>query len=198
MSGNDKIQEEERREYFRINDEIKLVYEIVDERTLDDEMKTYEDDPMNLAFSGAFDDLSQETQHMMRKLERSTPEIADYLRVLENKIDLIARALSLRSAPQLEMQKTRSVNLSAAGIAFECEEALKEGTFLKIEMLLVSSLNLIRAFGRVVYCKMNPDKPGFPYLVGVDYRNMTEQDKERLAKYVVKKEMQQIRQHKKT
>jgi hypothetical protein len=56
---------------------------------------------------------------------------------------------------------------------------------------------VIVAYGKVVYCKKSQSgDQQFPYLVGVDYVNMKDQDRELLIKHVVKKQMQQLRDKK--
>jgi c-di-GMP-binding flagellar brake protein YcgR len=94
-------------------------------------------------------------------------------------------------------EQTRNVSLSASGVAFECEELISEGEFLEIKLLLTSSMAVIVSYGNVVYSRKNPDtKSDLAYIVGVAFSEMKEQDKELLIKHVVKRQMQQIREHK--
>ena len=92
---------------------------------------------------------------------------------------------------------TRNANLSASGLAFDCDEALAIGDYLEIKMLLVSCMAVIITYGKVIYCKEQKQKNDqFPYIIGVDYVNMKDQDRELLIKHVVKRQMQQIRENK--
>ncbi len=61
-------------------------------------------------------------------------------------------------------------------------------------MLLASSMTVIATYGKVIHCKKQAeDDSEYPFLVGVDYYNMKDPDKELLIKHVVKRQMQQIR-----
>jgi PilZ domain-containing protein len=187
---------DDRRRFFRIEDEINLYYKRVDEELLKVNNHGSEDILGHCSLSAALDMLSQEAQLTLRRLERNEPDVADYLKVLENKIDLIARAV-LMQGMDLSEQKTRNVNMSASGIAFECEEAMQAGECLEIKMLLASSMTVIATYGKVIHCKHKADDDSeYPFLVGVDYYNMKDQDKELLIKHVVKRQMQQIREFK--
>lgn len=192
---NKSVLTEERRRYFRIDDEVNLSYVKVEEGDTNELSRVSENILNSYSLTTALDMLSQESAGLLHRLERSQPDLADYLRVINNKIDLLAQAIVLQNG-DLEERQTRNVNLSAAGLAFESEEALDESSFLEIKMTLVSCMAVIVTYGRVVYCKPNPNPAAasaFPYMVGVDYVNMKEQDREVLIKHVLKKQLQQIR-----
>ena len=187
---------EDRRRFFRIEDEINLYYKRVDDKLLNESNSSSEDVLGNCSLSAALDMMSQESQLTLRRLERNDPDVADYFKILENKIDLIARAV-LMQGMDLSDQKTRNVNMSASGIAFDCEESMQAGECIEIKMLLASSMTVIVTYGKVIHCKKNADNESdFSFIVGVDYYNMKEQDREMLIKHVVKRQMQQIREHK--
>jgi len=98
---------------------------------------------------------------------------------------------------ELSEQKTRNVNMSASGIAFDCEELIQPGECLEIKMLLASSMAVIITYGKVIRCEKNADmNKEYPYIVGVDYYRMPEQDREVLIKHVVKRQIQQIKEEK--
>ncbi|PPC89926.1 MAG: pilus assembly protein PilZ [Methylobacter sp.] len=185
---------EERRRYFRIDDEVNLSYVRVEEGDTKELVRTSENILNNYSLTTALDMLTQESAGLLHRLERIQPDFVEYLRVLNNKIDLLAQAIVLQNG-ELDERHTRNVNLSAAGLAFESEEALEQSAFLEIKMTLVSCMAVIVTYGRVVYCKPNPvTSSTYPYMVGVDYVNMKEQDREVLIKHVLKKQLQQIRQ----
>jgi len=79
-------------------------------------------------------------------------------------------------------------------MAFSCEEALKEGDYLAIKILLASGMAVIVTFGKVVYCKnIQAIDSQHPYFVGAHFINMKDEDRELLTGYVAKKRSQQIR-----
>lgn len=186
----------ERRRFFRIDDQINLYYKKVDASVVTPASHMNGNLLGNCSLSAALELISQESQVLMHRLERTVPDIADYLKLIESKIDLISQAMTMQNSDFKE-KDTRNANLSASGLAFESEEALSVGDYLEIKMLLVSCMAVIVTYGKVIYCKpiKNPDNH-FSHVIGVDYINMKEQDRELLIRHVVKRQMQQIREQK--
>lgn len=184
---------EERRRFFRIDDEVNLFYKKIDANMINESSYISDSILSNCSLSSALQMASQESSLLMYRLEKNYPDIADYLKLLDTKIDLLAQAITMQGGDFKE-NNTRNANISATGIAFDSEEELQEGEHLEIKMLLVNCMAVIVAYGVVVYCRNHQDtnKP-YPYLVGVDYVNMKEQDRELLIKHVVKRQLQQIR-----
>ncbi len=187
------VRGEDRRRFFRIDDEVNLTYKKVDSQQVS-EISHVEDNILgNFSLAAAMDALSQESQLILRRLEKNDSDIADYLKLMDDKIELIARAVLLQET-DFSAENTREVNISATGLAFACQEALNAGDFLEIKMLLTSSMAIVITYGKVIYRKMNhADDKEYPYIVGLDYVNMKEQDRELIIKHVVKRQMQQIR-----
>ncbi len=196
MDKANKTKAEDRRGFFRIDDEVNLFYKKIEEKLVTEPHHVSDNVLTSCSLSTALEMVSQESAVLLHRLEKSLPDVADYLRMLESKIDLLAQAVMMQGF-QFKENDTRNVNISATGIAFNCEEALKEGDFLEIKMLLVSSMAVIVTYGRVVYCKRSQANDNrFPYFIGVDFINMKDEDREMLIKYVVKKQLQQIRDKK--
>lgn len=188
--------EKERRRFFRIDDEVNLYYKIVDEKTISQTSHLSNNVLGNCSLSAALEMVSQEAGIMMNRIERNFPDIADYLKLIDSKIDLIAQAQMMQGTDFKE-KDTRNVNLSASGLAFDCDEAIDIGDFLEIKMLLVSCMAVIVTYGKVIYSKPKTTEDNqFSHVIGVDYVNMKEQDRELLIKHVVKRQMQQIRENK--
>lgn len=185
----------ERRRYFRIDDEVNLYYKKVDEKIIT--QSSLSDNVLaNCSLTAALEMISQESRLMMSRIERNTPDIADYLKLIDSKIELLSQAIMMQGTDFKE-KDTRNANLSASGVAFDSEEVLQAGEFLEIKMLLVSCMAVIVTYGRVIYCKEKQlPEDRYTHVVGVDYVNMKEQDRELLIRHVVKRQMQQIRETK--
>ncbi len=196
MIKKDVAQADERRRFFRIEDEINLFFKKVDKSSIKKVSELECDVLHNCSLAAALDILKQESQVILNRIERKDTDIADYLRVVDNKIDLVARTL-LMDGNELIAQESRNASLSASGVAFEAEEELKKGDFVELRLLLASSMAVIVCYGDVVYCRKNKKNGSdFPYVIGVAYSEIKEQDQELLIKHVVKRQMQQIREHK--
>jgi len=187
---------EDRRGFFRIDDEVNLFYKKIDQQLLNEPHHVSDNILNSCSLSTALGTVSQESAMLLHRLEKNLPEVADYLRLIDTKIDLLAQAVMMQGF-QFKESDTRNVNISASGLAFNCEEALKENDYLEIKILLISCMAVIVTYGRVVYCKSNESNCGeYPYFVGVNFINMKDDDREMLIKYVVKEQLQQIRDKK--
>jgi hypothetical protein len=196
MDKINKTQAEDRRDFFRIDDEVNLFYKKIDEKLVAEPHHVSDNILNSCSLSTALEMASQESAMLLHRIERNLPDVADYLRIIDSKVDLLAQAVMMQGF-QFKENDTRNVNISATGIAFNCEEMLKEGDYLEIKMLLVSSMAVIVTYGKVVYCRHHQSTDSkYPHFVGVDFINMKDEDREMLIKYVVKKQLQQIRDKK--
>ena len=184
----------ERRRYFRIEDEIILSYRAIPLNEVPEFDTFREHAPDLFTLAAHLELVNAESSTLLRKIERNDPVIGDYLRCLEQKIDLIARAL-ITQDDELCRQPARQVNLSASGLSFAAETELTSSTALDMRMVLPPALVGIHAFGRVVYCRPGRlnDQPVFK--VGVDFLGLRDHDRDLLIRHVIKKQSQQLREH---
>jgi hypothetical protein len=189
---------DDKRHFFRISDSVNLSYRFIDEQQIKNPIKSGASLLDNCSLTSALELISEESAIIHSKLEKIHSDFADYLKLLDIKIDLIAQAVIGLSQPQeITENQTRNANISVSGIGFDCHEPLKLGQFLEIKMLLVHSTVVIVTYAKVVHCIKNLNQHSdYPYFVGVDYVNMKEADRDLLSKHVAKKQLQQIREQK--
>lgn len=170
MDKVNMTQNNNRRVFFRIYDEVNLFYHKIDQTLLTESQPATDD---ILKWPTDIERVPQDRVLELPKLEKVLPEdMAPGLHFDEN--------------------ETRDVNISASGMAFNCEDSLKEGDYLAIRILLVSSMEAIVTYAKVVYCRnSDPNETQYPYFVGAHFINMADEDRELLAKYVNKKRSQQ-------
>jgi len=183
----------EKRRYFRVNDTISLLHRVIKEDQIAAASHVSHDVLSSCSLVAALDMLNQEAAALAPRLDRRDPEMFEYLKILDSKINLIVQSLNPPHDEFSEHDK-RDVSLSAAGVAFNNEKAIPVGTLLELRMLLTSCLAIIIVFGRVVHCKdISENNLQQPYEIRVDYINIKEADRELLIKHVIKKQMQQLR-----
>jgi hypothetical protein len=196
MHNINNAKAEDRRDFFRIDDEVNLFYKKIDEKQVTEPHHLSDNILNSCSLSTALEMVSQESAQLLYRLQKNQPDVADYLRIIDAKIGLLAQAVMMQGFQSKE-NDTRNVNISATGIAFNCEEQLKQGECLEIRMLLVSTMTVILTYGKVIYCKHSePNDSQYPHFVGVDFMQMKDEDREILIRYVVKKQLQQIRNKK--
>jgi hypothetical protein len=186
--------DKERRRYFRIKEDIILFYsEIAPHDIPNNSCQELPLDPFTL--SSTLELLTQESRTLLRRIERDSPDIADFLKVIERKIDAITRTF-LTYETGLADQPTHHVSLSASGLSFDADKFYEPGKVLELKMVLLPNLIGVVAYGRVVYCKHNRDKTKPPHHVAVDFVGLSDRDRELLIRHVVKQQLQQLREKK--
>lgn len=182
----------ERRRYFRIEEHVILLFREVADGELPDGVE-----PPSAPFTLAaqLELLSRESRALMRRVERESPAIAEYLKLLDRKLELIGRSL-VATGPELADCDPRAVNLSASGIAFGAERPYAPGQMLEIKLALLPNLAGMVAYGRVVYCQDHPDPEGPPYRVGVDFVGLNERDRELLVRHITQRQSRRLRDNK--
>lgn len=186
---------ENRRRYFRIDDVIDLSYRVIDKQDVAESSSHNITNILNdCTLSAALENVTRESASLLLRIEKSKPDIAHYLRLLDKKIDLLAQAIMMQGS-QPDKKKPCEINLSASGLAFYSDKALDVDVFLELRMVLVSIGIVIITCCKVILCKNNQSADGgSPYQISVDFVDMTEQVRELLIKHMVKKQMQQIRE----
>ncbi len=192
---NKSVSASDRRRFFRIDDTVNIFYRVVDEQTALNSSELNEDLLSSCSLVTALDVLEQESRMSLHWLEKHQPEVADYLKVINSKVNLLAQAV-LKQGQDFSDSSLCETNISASGLSLGVETPIEEGKYLEIKLLLTSTLAVIVLYGKVVYCKKNNEPEGKPYQIAIDYVNLRESDREILIKHIVKRQMQQIRESK--
>lgn len=184
----------EKRRYFRVSDTINLLHRVIDESKLKSRSHVSTDVLSSCSLAVALDILNQEAAALAPRLERRDPEMFEYLKIIDNKLNLITQALSPQQESEFSEHDKRDVSLSAAGVAFNSDHAIPVGSLLELRMLLTSCLAVIVVFARVVQSKdISSENPEHPFAICAEYINLNEEDRELLIKHTIKKQMQQLR-----
>lgn len=187
--------QDERRQYFRIEDSLSLSYKPVplDEvpacvERLEKELDSHFTVVSSLAA------ITQEMTGTLHKIEASRPEIAAYLKSLDKKIEILGRAF-LAQTTELFVQPAQEVNLSATGISFNVDDPVAAGTVLELKILLMPTYTGILSFADVISCDpVETDEPKQQYQLRTSFTHIRERDRDVLIQHVIKRQGAQIRQ----
>jgi len=180
---------QERRRFFRIDDEVALSYRVVsnDELLRGDGLKVTSNEPTSLA--NELEKMNEVSRIHFRHVEKESPEVARYFSFIEAKINLLAHHLMM-GTDELFVKTTQPVNISGSGVSFTVADALNVGDCVEVKFVLMPSLASIKTFSKVVSC--DPDDKQFK--VAVEYNQLSDDDRDLLIRHVVKKQMNDIRE----
>lgn len=184
--------DEERRRFFRIEDEICLDISIVSEHE-------YKDAPLELskvqksafALSASFATLNQVHLPMMNSIRTSYPEIAQYLDLMNKKLDNLSQHI-LDEELHCSDKNKQTVNISASGIAFQSKHNYPLNQPLMLRLVLLPEKIGIEVFGRVVSTQAIDTNDETQ--ISVDFEHIRDEDQEILIKHNLNKQMHELRE----
>ena len=185
------MNDQERRRFFRIDDNIYLDHQPIS----DDEYKNasnFSSQSYNSAFSltADFANLNNEFHPILNNIKQSSPELAQYLELLNSKIDALGKHL-FENENNLQSRQTTPVNLSAAGIAFETKQKYEDEQALSIQLVLLPEEVGIQVYGRVINKK---DADNKVQLTCVDFEFIRTEDQELIIKHNLSQQMKMLRE----
>ncbi len=190
--------EEDRRSFFRLDDMAHLSYRVINAEDLPASLEALERSVADsFSVMPNLNALSQQMAACLHKIEQRDPDVATYLKSIDQKIEMLGRAL-LAKDTGLAATPARPVNLSAGGLALRSEEALEEGTILEVKMLLLPSFTGILTYGSVVACEPEDDDPEYDYCLRIGFTHMRDVDRDALIRHLLRRQADLLRKRRET
>ena len=188
----------ERRRFFRIDDSVRISLEPVDAEEVTERFERLERQlPGSFSLMTSLTAETQQAAAALRRIEGRSPDVAQCLKTIDRKIELLARALLYEEA-DIARRPIRPVNLSAGGVAIHTQEAYRPGLLVQIKMLLMPSFTGVVTFGKVVECRAEPSPDGeFSHLLRIDFSHIREQDQDAIIRHVLMKQAEWLRHRRK-
>lgn len=190
VSGGD------RREFFRLDDSLKIQIREVPEEVATGKTATTEDWLVdNFTVMSSLSAISAEMAVNMRRIEVRSPDIAAYLHAIDRKIEVLGRAFLAQESELVDMEPSY-VNISAGGVALHQDHAIEAGAFVEVKMMLFPSFTGILTYGKVLSCSEVPEEEqfnGLTHLVRVKFKGMREIDQDMLIGHIMRRQTEQLR-----
>jgi c-di-GMP-binding flagellar brake protein YcgR len=187
---------DERRRFFRIEDAVHMNLRVVSKAELEQRLQCQAhkvSDSFSLMIG--LNAIGQQVSAALRRIEAKDPDVADYLKALDKKVDLISKAFLVEEV-DIADKPARAVNLSAGGMALHAKEQLEAGSILEIRMLLLPSYTGIVTYGTLVDCSELSREEGdneYPYLLRVDFSFMRDTERDALIRHILQKQAEWLR-----
>ncbi len=180
--------ENERRKFFRIEDEVLLrVVETDLEAALAGEIPAAFADDSSLDLVAELQRIDHDNQALLNQLCHDNRELELYLRGINKKIELLARhAVKSQQSPQ----QKQTITLSEGGMAFHAIEPFNHDTILAVQLYLLPSYASLLLYAKVLNCQ-----PGdSDYNVSVVFTGLTDSQRQLLARHIMQVQMAAKRQ----
>ena len=194
--GNTQLADQKKinkgRRAFRIDDNVLLSLRIIPDDQLKDTLKRFPEKLAELEALNNFSDSTKVLTDQFALVRRRYPEVAKYLKILDDKINTLARRqfTTCSTYPDLSWHE---VNISASGIRFDHEKKLDVDTYLELRLQLSQVSKYILAYGKVVRCEQ-PNEDANEYSIAVEFTHINVEDRESIHVHVRGKEIRFIRE----
>lgn len=172
---------EERRRFFRIDQDIMLDYKPVDAYAAQQGKAADQfSDQLPLELLAEFHQLDRQASNLLHGLTAQHPSVADYLSVLNKKINLLSQHLINKD--KLPKHNSSKVNLSEAGIAFLSSKPLYKDSFLALRLVFLPKYIGVVLFAQVIRCTQ---EKGDQFHIAAKFHRNSEANQQLLAKQIM-------------
>lgn len=178
----------ERRDYFRMEDQVHLTRILLDETQVSD--NPYSDQynlPRQALLVGQLQAIDNESRDLLRQVGDYNRVLSGYLKGLEEKVELLANFV----LNQDQVTQKETVILSEGGISFGNSTPYDTGAHLHLLIMLFPGYSSIATIGVVRTCEKQQDGC---YRIGVEFSVLLEPDRKLLARHMRRRESQAIRE----
>lgn len=175
------MQEQDRRQYFRIDQRVSLELKVISESEIDAHPNpTQFDVSPNFTLLSELQEMDSQSSQLLRKVSEKDTNIASLLKVMHDKIERIAQAVA-SSEMTIGNAAIQEVNLSEGGVQFRHSEKFEIDSFLSVKLVFPES-----CLGLLIYaqcCRSEAMGDG-SFLTGVEFIKMPESCRMILAREI--------------
>ena len=180
------LDEEDRREYYRIEDTIALeirplsALEAAGQEVLQDASPLF-----NLLSELHLSEF--ESQHLLRQISERDRNLAAFLKSQNKRIDLLSQVIAITVLGQIG--EPQPVIISEGGIDFQHPSPIAAGSRLSIKLVLMPQALGLLLRARVTHC----DRKGDGFDVGTEFEHLTDAQRQLLARHILQRQAQERR-----
>jgi hypothetical protein len=174
--------EDDRREYYRIDDTIALDFTLLSDADALASDELHDSSPLfNLLSDLHLMDF--ESQHLLRHISERDRTLANYLKVINKRIDLLGQAVA--QSLLRDIGTPRKVSLSEGGVSFTNSQHIAIGSHLAIKMVLMPQALGLLLRAKVIHCRAHP---GQAFEIGTEFEALTDAQRQLLARHILQRQ----------
>jgi len=180
------LDEEDRREYYRIDDMIALQISSLSGPQAASKEVLLDDSPLFNLLSELH--LSEfESQHLLRQLGERDRTLAAFLKVQNKRLDLLSQVMAQSLLG--EIGTPQPVVISEGGIEFQHPTPFAPDSHLAVKLVLMPQALGLLLRAKVTHC----DARGGEFDIGTEFEAMTDAQRQLLARYILQKQAHERR-----
>ena len=180
---------DERRRYFRIDETMGVSYRVISRQEAEAFAKQDKSGVNAMTYAANFDN---RIQTLLDACRVQAPIAAELIDLVNKKLNFVIHQMDIDTDLMQKVAYTlKQVNVSACGMAFPCEDLLKEGQKLHVDILLNPGEFHIAAIAEVVACGTTDERG--KYFARVNFTDIDNNDQELLIQHIVKGQSNQLK-----
>ncbi|MGH8389712.1 MAG: PilZ domain-containing protein [Pseudomonas sp.] len=180
------LDEEDRREYYRIDDTIALEIRPLSATEATGQEVLQDASPLFNLLSELH--LSEfESQHLLRQISERDRTTAAFLKSQNKRIDLLSQVIAITVLGQIG--EPQPVIISEGGIDFQHPAPFDVNARLSVKLVLMPQALGLLLRARVTHC----DRKGEGFDVGTEFEHLTDGQRQLLARHILQKQAQERR-----
>lgn len=182
----------DKRQFFRVDDIAFISYKVISWAEARSSQGSSNLPVQKLTFKKNLDRLSRELQPLHKVIKASSPNVAEYLTILDRKINLLSEYLLDDDGISYEVDP-QQINIGGGGLQFHTDKPLMVGAMLELNLRLLPEDIDLCSYARVVCCdSIAADKRQTGYRVGVEFVFMDDDVRDLITRHVLEKERELI------
>lgn len=178
----------DRRRYFRINDEVGINYRVLEAEELDGRVARH--GPQS-QFTERLEACDERISDLLLKLGDRDPLMAEVLDAMDRKLQYVVQQLQLENRMTQQLAyRVHQVSISACGLAVVLQEPLEQNAVLELQLSLLPTERRVKCHGVVVEIEMLAGDAG--YNTRIDFCDMAPRDQEILIQHIVQRQSQML------
>ncbi|MCL6414774.1 PilZ domain-containing protein [Aestuariirhabdus sp. Z084] len=175
------MNQDDRRNYFRITDKVALEYQLVD-KPFHPKESGFPFQHTGEAFSLASEiqSIETESQHILRAIHEENRLVSQYLKSIDKRIHLLSRMIAAMSFNSSNPDLIEA-DLSEGGFAIVMDTAFAKDQYIALKLTLFPSYAGIMATGRVLDTVEQDGR----YRHSIIFEEITEPDRQLLARHII-------------
>jgi hypothetical protein len=180
--------EDDRREYYRIDDTIALEFSLLSGAEALASEELHDNSPLfNLLSELHLMDF--ESQHLLRHISERDRTLANYLKVINKRIDLLGQAVA--QSLLRDIGAPRKVTLSEGGLSFNNSQPVAVDSHLALKMVLMPQALGLLLRAKVVHCRLQANQQ---FEIGAEFEALTDAQRQLLARHILQRQALERRQ----
>jgi hypothetical protein len=176
------LDENERREYYRIEDTIALDFTPLNPVPGASHEPPHDDSPL-FSLLADLHLLEFDAQHLLRPITERDRNLANYLKLTNKRIDLLGQVLA--QSLLREMSTPRRVSLSEDGLRFKHSQPLALDSRLALKMVLLPQALGLQLQGTVIHCQ---ELASGGFEIGCEFQDLPDAQRQLLARHILQKQ----------